>query len=96
MAEVIQLSDTIPNILVKMSEGNPGALSVLMEIIAAKKEAAIMLILTLDNLDIRGQYIWVGFKDYCEQDLEVFCNKVQSRDQDMIDFIEKERQLYQS
>ncbi len=82
---VISLNDTILSATTKMAEGNPGALTILMEIL--KKEMGKITILHLDDLQIRGWKIWYAFKDYCHQDLEKFITLVNERNKDMIDFI---------
>lgn len=72
----IQLTDSIVSILNKMSDGNPGAITVLMR--AMKEGPAIdpqsvfgeiSVILALDTHDIYGSEIWMLYKDVCGQDL---------------------------
>lgn len=72
----IQLNDNMYNIAAKMSEGNPGALGVICQLI--KNEAQIDLdsglaplgtILCLDDLQIYGPGIWVLYKDVCDQSI---------------------------
>lgn len=62
--------------LIKMTEGNPGALTVCMELI--KKADAIDpdsliggfgKVLTLDTFEIYGPAIWMLYKDVCQQSL---------------------------
>jgi len=70
----IQLTDNSMDIFVKMSDGNPGALSVLMEI-QEKHDSidpqAVMgplgAILALDMLEIYGTDIYVLFNDKCNR-----------------------------
>ena len=73
----LQLTDTTFDMFSKMSEGNPGALTVLIELY--KKGAVIdpdsamggiMNILALDTLEIYGSNIWILFKDTCDQKIE--------------------------
>lgn len=96
MSQVLELHDTPMTILCKLSEGNPGAMSVMGQIM---KEKSLMemfpIALSLDAMGVRGCKIWVGFKDYCNQDLDKFCELVLNRDKKMLDTIEKEmgRQL---
>lgn len=74
--ERIQLSDTPMDIFKKMSEGNPGALNVL--ILLFKENASIDpdsaleglgTILSLDSYGIYGSKIWILYKDICEENL---------------------------
>lgn len=71
----IQMHDTVMEIIVKMSEGVPGAITVLTQIL---KEGAnidpdsIMpaaSVLMLDTMDIYGPRIWRLYRDVCGQDL---------------------------
>lgn len=90
MAEVLELFDTVKVILMKLSEGNPGALSVLTKILENDHPDRIFIFSNLDSLGIRGQKIWIGYKDYCNQDLNAFCDLVNLGNEDMINFINKE------
>jgi hypothetical protein len=72
----IQLTDTASDILVEISEGNPGAASVLIRIL--KEGAAIDpqdafgslgAIFALDTHHIYGSKIWMLYKDVRGQDL---------------------------
>lgn len=74
----IALSDDISSIVVKMSEGNPGAAQVLCSIVAnataidpdaGPAMAKLLPILTMDNLDIYGSRIYVLYSDICEKHL---------------------------
>ncbi len=69
----LQLTDTAHDIIYKMSDGNPGAITVLLSILkhgdTIDPDAAmgsIMAILDLDTLDIYGSDIWVLYKYVCE------------------------------
>lgn len=75
----LQLTDTMLDVTVKMAEGNPGAMTVIMRLI--KENAAIDpdsalgewgAILMLDDLGIYGSAIWVLYKDTCGQNIANF------------------------
>lgn len=51
------------DMMMVMSEGNPGALNVLMQMMQDPR--SIMDILLLDSLDIRGSKIWMLYSDSC-------------------------------
>jgi hypothetical protein len=53
-----------------MSEGNPGAMRVVMEMM--KDPRSFMDILLLDSLDIRGSKIWLVYNDCCNQDMNKY------------------------
>jgi len=73
----IQLTDTTQSAVEKMMDGNPGAMTVLLEII---KQTPIIdpddvmkgmgAILDLDTHKIYGPRIWMLFKDVCGESIE--------------------------
>lgn len=95
MVQVLDVNDSTQQILIKMSEGNPGALSVVFKILQEKDgDEAIPVLLNLDSMDIRGSRIWLGYKDYCNEDLDKFCQEAFNRSPEMINFINKEMGLF--
>jgi hypothetical protein len=75
------------DLLATMAEGNPGALNVLAAIAQSQVEDAMLIPLHLDDMNIRGTQIWVGYKDYCKQDLKKFMEAARSRDEGMVEVI---------
>lgn len=68
----IELSDTMLDIFLKLSDGNPGALSALMQMSKESLEVdpdaafgGIQPLLSLDGMGIYGSHIWVLWKDVC-------------------------------
>lgn len=90
MRAKIGMGTGIQDVLVTMAEGNIGALTVLMEIMKKDGMIAFTSVLSLDDMNIRGEQIWIGFKYFCEQNLEKFLGCIKSRDEDMIALINKE------
>ncbi len=90
MREPINLYDDTLDALVKMSEGNIGAITVLMQLVERDDPAKLMVILDLDDMNIRGSQIWVGFKDACGEDIEAFTTAIKNRDPLMIDKINEQ------
>lgn len=74
----IKLEDNLQEIVWKMSEGNPGALRVLMEIL--QKENGLNYILTLDDMGIYASKIWVGYKDHCGMDINKYVELIKKRE----------------
>lgn len=72
----IDTKDNIQRVIVKLSDGNPGALSVLIQII---KNGNIidpdslntdeMNLFLIDELEIYGPNLWILYKDVCQQNL---------------------------
>lgn len=82
----IDFNQDIREVIAQMSEGNPGALNVLSQLAFTDPS----LIATLDDMNIRGPQIWLGYKDHCGQKLERFTRCIRERDQQMLDTINKE------
>jgi len=66
MNERIKMGDNPMDIVIKMSEGNPGAMNALMQLTSTFDTA---LILTLDTLGIYGTDIYVLYSDICNRDI---------------------------
>lgn len=74
--ERIQLEDTPMSMILKLAEGNPGAATVMMQIMekapSIDPDAAfgpLAHILGLDTFGIYGPRIWMFYKDACGEDL---------------------------
>lgn len=74
----IQLTDTVMSMAIKMSDGNPGALTVVAQIIKSGGEidpdgfmGGAGAVLGLDTHRIYGSRIWMLYKDVCCGDLRV-------------------------
>jgi hypothetical protein len=84
--ERITLNDSPFDMMIKMSEGNPGAITALAEL--AKNDPmgmnGVMLILHLDDMGMRGSQIWVAYKDHCKQDIAAFVKAIEDRDPAMV------------
>lgn len=79
------------DILTTMAEGNPGAINVLLEIFKTEELiAGLSLVLKLDEMNMRGPQIWVGYKDHCGCDIDTFKQAVVYGDQAMVDKVNSE------
>lgn len=67
----IQLTDTMTDALLKLADGNPGALTVLTKLYWKEKEAWIHL-LKLDDYGFYGPKIWLIYKDFLKGDIAKF------------------------
>lgn len=63
----IKEGDNIMDIIVNMSEGNPGAATAMCELIKFSEYEGIVAILILDELKIYRSNIWVIYKDQCKE-----------------------------
>lgn len=72
----IKLNDTGMSAAIKMNDGNPGALTVIVQFMKMGAEidpdsalGGITPILDLDTLGIYGPRIWMLYKDVCKEDV---------------------------
>lgn len=72
----IDLADSMMSIMMKMSDGNPGAASVLMQIMTKGKGidpqsygGSVSTLLGLDTNEIYGSRIWMLYKDVCKENI---------------------------
>lgn len=79
---MLTMNDTTISAVTKLSQGNPGALNVLAQL--AKREHGVLLLLDIDDMGMVGPSIWLGYKDFAKEDIEVFANAVRDRDLEMV------------
>lgn len=68
-----------------LSEGNVGAMTLLMHMLGDDPLDGMMDLLTIDDLNMRGEQIYVASKQY--PDIEAFRDALRKRDQGMIDAV---------
>lgn len=91
--EKLELNNSGTEVIIKMAEGNPGGLSVLMQLMKKDSMACFGVMLDLDDMNIRGTQIWIGFKDHCKSDIDEFFKAVRARDEGMVNTINEEGKL---
>lgn len=82
---MLTLTDTTQSAVMKLAEGNPGALRVCCEL--ANREHGIMHLLHLDDMGMRGPSIWMGYKDFAGENLDTFVAAIQARDPAMVQMV---------
>lgn len=85
----IELNDSMFDAIYKMSDGLPGARVGLTELMKSD-EAGFMLLLGLDDMNIRGSQIWEAYKYLYNEDSKKFAEAVKNRDKKMVQFINEE------
>ena len=86
MRKKIGANMNMSEIITTMTEGSPGALSVLMELIK-DHVMGFMDVLSLDDMNIRGEQIWLGYKDFSNMDLDKFKDNIKKRCPEMVALI---------
>lgn len=73
----IKLHDSTQSAVVKMADGNPGALTVMIGLLKITPEVdptnmlgGFGFVLLLDTFEIYGERIWMLYKDFCQEDIE--------------------------
>ena len=82
----VDLNGTTLDLLVLMSEGNPGAAKVLTEL-AKTEPRGLAAILHLDEMNMRGAQIWAGLKEYCDGDINKLINAAIDHDPKLVAFV---------
>lgn len=85
--ERLDLNDSMFDICHKMSEGNPGALTVVMQLLGPQGAqidpdawlGGLGAVLALDTLGLYGPKIWMLYKDVCKEDLVKMCAVLRAR-----------------
>lgn len=85
----INLTDSPINVAMTMSEGNPGALRVIMELLQ-QGPMGLMDVLHFDDMGMRGPQIWIAYKDYCDCDIAKLSAALKARDAAMVDTVNAE------
>ena len=85
----IELNDSISDVIYKVSEGLPGAMVGITELMTSN-EAGYVLLLSLDDMNIRGSQVWEAYKYLYNEDGKKFAEAVSKRDKKMVDFINEE------
>ena len=66
----VKLGDSMTDAIAKMSEGNPGAVRVLVALAQKDDGLGFVECLKLDDYGIYGARIWMCFKDLCHESTE--------------------------
>lgn len=85
----IKLEDTMFDTIYKISEGVPGAIVGITKLMESD-EAGFMLLLGLDDMNIRGSQVWEAYKYLYNEDAKKFAEAVKNRDEKMVNFINEE------
>lgn len=85
----IAQTDTLEDAVIKLSEGVPGAVRVLCEIINAlgTKLGASML-MELDARGITGSMLWVAYKDFANENIDALLLGVMLDNQQLRELVE--------
>jgi hypothetical protein len=86
----INWDDSLREVLLKMAEDNTSALKVMTRMLNRLHYPGLSLLFLLDDMNIRGTQIFVGYKYHCQGDLDRFIDCIRSRDPEMVDAINRE------
>lgn len=74
----IKLTMSVPDCIINVVDGNPGALRVCMNLLE-NNELGFADLLHLDDMEIYGSDIWLCYKDICRENLEMLKVKIKDR-----------------
>lgn len=69
----LELKDNLNDIIIKLSEGNPGAITVLFEIMKCKDNDPIEylgIFLTIDTMELYGSHLYMLWNDCCDRNIK--------------------------
>ena len=72
----LDLNQTVLDLTIRMSKGNPGACTVLGEILKNQGDTGFLLLAQLDDMGVYGSDIWIGYKDICGENIGTFIDKI--------------------
>lgn len=74
---MVSLPENWRDKVMRMSEGNPGALNVLMAVLhVVGPEKGLPLLDQLDQAGVRGPSLWAAYDDVCGRDLTRFLDAI--------------------
>lgn len=74
----LNLSDSVMGAVATMAEGNPGAAIALSKLVSSEDDG-LMLLLHLDDMNMRGEQVYVAHKEHCAGDMAKMVNFVNGR-----------------
>lgn len=84
--EPISLMDNLIETSAQFSEGNPGGLRIITELMQGETAPnKLKILLELDDLNIRGAQLWVAYKDVCDCNVEMLKQRLFNRDPELIE-----------
>lgn len=84
--KITQFTSTMEAVI-NLSCNNPGAVTVMMELIKENEDLSTHRMLMLDDMNLAGSSLWIAYKDYCKQDINKLIGKIKERNGEMVDYI---------
>ncbi len=85
----IDLKKSKGELLTEMSEGNMGTMAILDRMINKSNliNSVVYTFIDLDDMNMRGDQIWIAFHEYCKNNILKFLDCVQKRDEKMVNYV---------
>lgn len=90
LRERIDMDTPIMKAMIMLAEGNPGAVTVLGQMLSLQEPSGVALMLHLEDMNMRGPQIWVAYKDWAEGNMERLAGAIIERNQEMIDKVNEQ------
>lgn len=81
------------DIVCELSDGNPGAIQVMMRLLSDVDwlhKDPLLYLFRLESMNIRGSQIWAAFKDFAGSDVDKLRAALLARDQKLVDVVNRE------
>lgn len=85
--ELFNPEDSLQDNIVSLAQGNPGAVTVLTELVDYDPSAAVLVMDDLSKMDMYGPRIWIVYSDYCDEDIEEFVEAILGQKSEMIEMV---------
>lgn len=76
----IKMTDSVEDVIIKLAEGNPGALTTLFEIMKEKEldiTKYLETFLVIDTMELYGSYLYMLWNDCCNRDIKKVLNVIE-------------------
>lgn len=83
LKKVIKSYDSPHDAVIKMSEGNPGAITVMIEILESDPIMGFLDIICMDERHIRGAKVWCLYKDICKYEVAKMREMIRDKSNDL-------------
>lgn len=85
-------SEPFDEAIVTIAENNPGAMTVLANILKVAQDdlEKLQMVYTVDAMNLRGPALWLAWKDWASYDTQMLITGIQTRDPGMIEMVNTE------
>jgi hypothetical protein len=75
------------DLLMQISQGNPGALNVLMQVMDSNPITALVVFSFLKENGLTGSTVWLLYKDWQKQNVDNFIDKIVNHPEEVLAYV---------